>query len=96
MTKTEQQIREKSLYEAILAIEPIEECEGFLKDLCTPAEITAFADRWCAAKHVHQGLPYRKITEETGVSTATVTRVARFLHHGYNGYKSILEKTQTH
>lgn len=96
MTKTQKQIREKSLYEAILMIQSVKECEYFLKDLCTPAEITAFADRWCAVKYVYQGIPYRKITEETGVSTATVTRVARFLHHGHNGYKSILEKTQTH
>lgn len=81
-----------NLFDAITHIETKSEAQKFLGDLCTPAEIEAFADRWRVAQMIDDGIPYRKITEETGVSTATVTRVARFLNQGYNGYRLILEK----
>ncbi len=84
--------KERSLFRALLSLESIEECERFLIDLCTPAEITALADRWWVARLVDREVPYRKIQEETGVSTATVTRVARALTYGENGYRTVLDK----
>jgi TrpR-related protein YerC/YecD len=81
-----------NLFDAVTKIETKAEAQKFLGDLCTPAEIEAFADRWRVAQMINEGIPYRKITEETGVSSATVTRVARFLNQGYGGYKIILEK----
>jgi TrpR-related protein YerC/YecD len=64
----------------------------FLEDLCTPAEIEAMADRWHVCKLLESGLSYRKINEMTGVSTATITRVARCLTHGNGGYRKALPK----
>ncbi len=84
--------KERALFRALLSLESIEECERFLIDLCTPAEITALADRWWVARLVDREVPYRKIQEETGVSTATVTRVARALTYGENGYRTVLER----
>ena len=84
--------RRDDLYKAIASIETPEEAKDFLGDLCTPAEIEAFADRWRVANMINDGVPYRQITEETGVSTATVTRVARFLHQGFNGYATLIER----
>jgi len=81
-----------NLFDALTKIETKSEAQKFLGDLCTPAEIEAFADRWRVAQMIDEGIPYRKITDETGVSSATVTRVARFLNQGYDGYKTILEK----
>jgi len=86
--------RKQDLYNAIATIETAEEAKAFLGDLCTPAEIEAFADRWRAANMISDGTPYRQITAETGVSTATVTRVARFLNQGFGGYAALINKTK--
>lgn len=83
----------KELFQAILQLENLEECERFMADLCTPAELLSMADRWRAARLISQGVPYRSIYEKTGVSTATVTRVARALTYGEGGYRTILERS---
>jgi len=64
----------------------------FLEDLCTPKELEALAERWRVAKLIDKGMPYREIYEKTGVSTATVTRVARTMEHGSGGYRMLLEE----
>ena len=68
--------------------------ESFLKDLCTPSEIQAMEERWEVAKLLFKGkLTYREIASELGTSTATVTRVARFLYKESNkGYLKVLKK----
>ena len=81
-----------NLLDALTHIDTKTDAQKFLGDLCTPAEIEAFADRWRVAQMVDNGVPYRQITEETGVSTATVTRVARFLHQGYGGYRLLIDR----
>ncbi len=86
--------REKDLYAAIFALESVGEVDLFLEDLCTPAELRAIADRWQVAKLIHQDVPYRKIQELTGVSTATITRVARALAQGRGGYALALGKAK--
>ena len=85
--------QKKALFEAILSLENNNQCARFFADLCTPAELEAMVDRWLCARLLNEGKPYRTIAEETGVSITTVTRVARFLNNGFNGYKEILEKT---
>jgi TrpR-related protein YerC/YecD len=84
--------KEKALFEAILKLKNSEECQKFFTDLCTPAEIESLSDRWQVAQLLAEDLPYRTIYEKTGVSTATVTRVARSLEYG-QGYRLILSKT---
>jgi TrpR-related protein YerC/YecD len=86
--------KERGLFRALLALGSLEECERFMIDLCTPAEIAALADRWWVAQLVDRKVPYREIQARTGVSTATVTRVARALVHGENGYRAVLDKTK--
>lgn len=86
-------IRLKSLVDALLALETREEAERFLRDLCTPAEIRSIADRWQVARLLDSSIPYREIHERTGVSTATVTRVARSLVQGEGGYRLILDRS---
>ncbi len=85
--------REEELCQALLLLGSPQEAHRFLVDLCTPAELRALADRWKVARLLAQELPYRKIQEETGVSTATITRVARALLHGDGGYRRVLEKS---
>jgi TrpR-related protein YerC/YecD len=85
--------KEKEIFEAILKLKNLEECQNFFSDLCTPSEIQAMSDRWKVAQLLQEKIPYRVIYEKTGVSTATVTRVARSLEYG-EGYRVILERTK--
>ena len=82
----------RALFEAISQLASPQECQRFLEDLCTPAELKAFADRWQAACLIAKGLPYREISQQTGTSTATITRVARSLSYGDGGYRLMLER----
>jgi len=68
----------------------------FLTDLCTPAELRALVARWQVAKRLDAGdLSYREISEQTGASTTTVGRVARFLNEeSYQGYRIALDRVQ--
>ena len=70
------------------------EINNFLKDLCTPSEIQAMEERWEVAKLLYQGkLTYRDIASKLNTSTATVTRVARFLYKESNqGYLKVLQE----
>jgi TrpR-related protein YerC/YecD len=85
------QARVDELFEALLKFKTGEEVQSFLMDLCTPSEIESMADRWCVARLVHQGMSYREIYQRTGVSTATITRIARCVEYG-DGYRRLLEK----
>jgi TrpR-related protein YerC/YecD len=76
----------------MLGIATQAECERFFADLCTPGELLAMADRWKVARLLDQGMPYREIYEKTGVSTATITRVARALFLGRSGYRGALDR----
>jgi len=79
-------LHERALYEAVLTLRSVEECRAFFKDLCTPAELEAMADRWAVVESLGRGLPYREIHRTTGVSVTTVGRVARCLSAGQGGY----------
>lgn len=80
---------ERALYGAILALHSVEECRSFFRDLCTPAELQAMADRWSVVELLERGLPYREIHKETGVSVTTIGRVARYLTNGNGGYRAV-------
>lgn len=77
---------EHNLFNAVASLRSADECRAFFKDLCTPAEIQAMADRWAVVDWLKQGLPYREIQKLTGVSVTTIGRVARFLTGGSGGY----------
>ncbi len=82
------------LYDALLALHTREEVRDFLSDLCTPAEVRAFVERWRVARLLDGGgLSYREIAERAGASTTTVVRVARFLKEmPYQGYRRVLDR----
>ena len=82
------------LVRALLSLESAEEVKAFLNDLCTPAEIRAFAERFKVARLLDEGThSYRDIAMRTGASTTTVTRVARFLREmPHQGYRVVLDK----
>jgi TrpR-related protein YerC/YecD len=77
---------ERALFQAILTLRTVEECRDFFRDLCTPAELQALADRWAVVGLLQQGIPYRQIHQATGVSVTTIGRVARYFAAGNGGY----------
>ena len=84
------------LVRALLSLESAEEVKAFLNDLCTPAEIRAFAERFKVARLLDEGThSYRDIAMRTDASTTTVTRVARFLREmPHQGYRVVLDKVK--
>ncbi len=78
---------ERALCQALLTLKSVEECRAFLRDLCTPAELQALADRWTVVGLLQAGMPYREIAKQTGVSVTTIGRVARYLGSGNGGYE---------
>ena len=87
---------EKKLFTAVAALRTPEECKAFFKDLCTPAELQAMADRWAVVEYVQKGLPYREIHRLTGVSVTTIGRVARFVAAGNGGYQLASQRIEGH
>jgi len=79
------------LYNAIVSVNSIEECKEFFDDVCTIKEITSIAQRLTVARLLKEGKTFNEIVEETGASSATISRVNKCLMYG-NGYKTILEK----
>jgi len=82
-----------ALLDAILALETREDGERFLRDLCTLNEIRDMSQRWAVVRLLDQGMHYAEISRLTGASTATITRIASWLHHGEGGYRAILDRT---
>jgi TrpR-related protein YerC/YecD len=84
--------RTRAMFEAILSMETVDEAASFFRDLCTLAELDAMSQRWQIVLLLEEGLPYREIAEQTGSSTATVTRINQWLHHGAGGYRLAVER----
>lgn len=81
-----------NLFKGILSLENIEECYDFFKDLCTVKELIDIAQRFDVACQLADGKYYHQISEVTGASSATISRVNRCLHYGNNGYKKAIER----
>ena len=77
---------ERALISALLTLRTVEEYRSFLRDLCTPAELQAMADRWAVVECLRRRLPYREVHRQTAVSMTTIGRVARYLAQGHGGY----------
>ena len=83
-----------ALYDALLSLKTRDEVDAFLADLCTPAELRAFAERWEVARLLDAGgKSYRAIAAEAQASPTTVVRVARFLKEmPHQGYRLVLDR----
>lgn len=81
-----------NLFKAVLLLENVEECYRFFEDICTIGEIKAMAQRLEVARMLKEGMTYNEIVEKTGASTATISRIKRYLNYGADGYNLILER----
>ena len=77
---------------ALLSLKTSEEAYAFLEDVATIGEIRAFAQRLEVARLLSEGYTYPQIAQQTGASTATISRVKKFLEYGADGYKIVLER----
>lgn len=87
VSSRQEALAERNLCTAVAALRTADECRAFFRDLCTPAELQAMADRWAVVDWLKRGVPYREIHRLTGVSVTTIGRVARFLANGNGGYQ---------
>ena len=76
----------------ILTLQTPEECFSFFEDLCTISELTEMSRRLQAAKMLSDNCIYSEIAAQTGLSTATISRVNRCLKYGSDGYLTVLER----
>ena len=81
------------LFEMMLMLETVEECYRFFEDLCTIKEIFDMAQRLKVAKMLEEKHSYQNIVKETKASTATISRVAKSLTYGAEGYHTLFKKT---
>lgn len=80
------------LFEGFLQLQTVEECYAFFEDICTVNELKALSQRLQVAKMLRAGDSYETIVEETGASTATISRVKRCLVYGADGYTVVLDR----
>lgn len=81
-----------ALFEAILSLETLDECYKFFEDACTVKEILEIAQRLKAAKMLRAGKNYIEVCSETGMSSATISRVSKCLEYGAGGYGLALDR----
>jgi TrpR-related protein YerC/YecD len=81
-----------ALFDAILSLRDRDECYAFFEDACTVKEILDISQRLKAAGMLSSGANYADISRETGMSTATISRVSKCLEYGAGGYKTVLER----
>lgn len=80
------------LLDAIVALPDRAAAARFFRDLCTLREMHDMAQRWQVVQLLELGRHYGEISRETGASTATITRIAQWYHHGTGGYKDALQR----
>ena len=82
------------LYRALSKIGDSQECERVFEDLCTISEIQAMAQRLEVAFLLDKDISYTEIAEQTGASSATVSRVSKCLNYGNGGYRLLMDRTE--
>lgn len=80
------------LFTAIAQLRDADECARFFEDVCTIKEIQDMSQRFEAAILLAQGKNYQTISQEAGISTATISRVSRCLNYGSGGYRTAIAR----
>ena len=79
-------------FDGVLCLKDREECYRFFEDVCTVNEILSLAQRFEVARMLRSGKTYLEISEATGASTATISRVNRSLVYSNDGYQLVFER----
>ena len=84
----------KLLTEALLSLKTEDEVRSLLSDLCTIREMQDLGQRLEVARLLRQQMTYSDIAQQTGASTATISRVNRCLVYGAGGYRTVLKRLE--
>ena len=71
-----------------------EQMGKLLQDFFTPQELEDLVLRWEIIKLLNTGMPQREIAKQLGVAIGTVSRGARELKYGHNGFVELLNKLE--
>ena len=82
----------RDLAAAVASLRDSDESLRFLRDLCTVNELREFTARWEVARLLDAGVSYHDISERTGASSATISRVNQWLRYGRDGYRLVLDR----
>jgi len=97
MTDINWETKEKrELVEAILSLQDRDQVERFLRDLMTKQEIDEFSRRLSAAQMLSQSFQYDAIIEKTGLSSATIARISKWLKGPLGGYRLVIKNLSHH
>jgi len=94
MNKNINKPRHMAVYEAITSVETVEECVKLFDDLLSVAELRAMEQRYQVAQMLSEGMVYSAVFEETGASSATISRVNRSLQSGGEGYRTVFARIE--
>ena len=94
MKKNNRRLEDTQMYRAFLKLNSEEEVKAFLEDLCSMTELMAMEQRFEVARLLHRGLIYNAIMENTGASSAIISRVNRSLQYGAGGYGIVFDRLE--
>ncbi len=80
------------LIDGLMTLKTKEEYAAFLEDLLTTKEMLDMSQRIMVAKLLTEKKVYSKIAEQTGASSATISRVNRAFTYGKDGYKTVFKR----
>ena len=86
-----QEFTHTELAPILTSITEAKQMSELLQDFLTPQELEDLVLRWEIIKLLHKGLPQREIAKELGVAIGTVSRGARELKYGHNGFVQLLK-----
>ncbi len=84
----------ENFYKAVLSLKNPEECDAFFQDVCTISEFNDLIRRLEVAKMLSSGKVFNEISQETGMSSTTISRVNRCLNYGPGGYRMVLDRLE--
>ena len=81
---------DERLFSALCALATPAEARAFLLDLCTTREIADLSQRLEVAELLAAGRSYVDVSQATGASSTTVSRVSKCLNGEAGGYRFVL------
>ena len=91
MKQTDKQDHIRQLFEVIIRLNNVDDCQALFDDLCTVKEVENMAERCFAAKLLLEGKTYSQVMEQADISSATLSRVSRCVQYG-SGYSKLLRE----
>ncbi len=92
MNKQLRKVSVDDFFDGVLQLRTREECYKFFEDVCTVNEILSLSQRFEVARMLKEKKTYLEISEKTGASTATISRVNRSLTYSNEGYDIVIER----